>query len=77
MNEMNDQSILSTRDVPAYMRGVGAAARDAARTLARASTTQKNTALNAAAQAIEKNAAPILAANAKDIVRPIVAFAYE
>ena len=69
MNEMNDQSILSTRDIPAYMRGVGAAARDAARTLARASTTQKNRALNAAAQAIEKNASPILAANAKDAAR--------
>ena len=69
MNAMNDPSILSARDVPHYMQGVGGAARDAARTLARASTAQKNSALHAAADAIEKNSAHILAANAKDVAR--------
>ena len=69
MNAMNDPPILSARDVPRYMQGVGVAARDAARTLARASTTQKNSALHAAAAAIEKNTAHILAANAADVTR--------
>ena len=69
MNVMNDPSILATRDVPAYMQGVGAAARTAARALARASTASKNTALLAAAEAFEHNAATILAANGKDVAR--------
>ena len=69
MNATNDSPTLSARDVPRYMQGVGVAARDAARTLARASTTQKNTALHAAAAAIDKNTAHILAANANDVAR--------
>jgi len=59
----------ATRDVPAYMQAVGAAARAAARVLARATTAGKNAALLAAAGIIEKNAALILAANGKDVAR--------
>ncbi|MBL0122283.1 MAG: glutamate-5-semialdehyde dehydrogenase [Betaproteobacteria bacterium] len=51
------------------MQGAGAAARVAARALARASTASKNTALLAAATAIETNLSLILAANTKDITR--------
>ena len=61
--------MLATRDVPGYMQGVGAAARAAARALARATTASKNAALLAAAAAIERNAALILAANGKDVAR--------
>ncbi len=69
MNAMNDLSILATRDVPAYMQSVGTAARAAARALAKASTAAKNTALLAAADAIDQSLAPILAANGKDVAR--------
>ena len=69
MNQMNDAATLSTRDVPAYMQGVGARARDAARLIARASTGEKNRALLAAADAIDAQVAAILAANAKDVAR--------
>ncbi|MBL8522260.1 MAG: glutamate-5-semialdehyde dehydrogenase [Betaproteobacteria bacterium] len=60
---------MSTRDIPAYMQGVGELARAAARAMAKASTSDKNRALVAAAAAIENNAAGILAANAKDVAR--------
>jgi len=69
MNQMNDAAALSTRDVPAYMQGVGVRARDAARLIARASTGEKNRALLAAADAIDAQVAAILAANAKDVGR--------
>jgi len=69
MNAMNDLTMPATRDVPAYMQGVGAAARVAARALAMASTANKNAALVAAADAIESSVAAILAANAKDVSR--------
>ena len=68
MNVMNDPSVLA-RDLPAYMLSVGVAARDAARTLARATTASKNAALLAAAGLIERNASLILAANGKDVAR--------
>ena len=54
-------------DTANLMLGIGAAARDAARTLAIAPTDQKNTALRAAAAALRRNTAAILAANARDI----------
>ena len=69
MNAGNNIFALAAKDVPGYMRGVGALARDAARELARASTAQKNAALMHAATAIEKNSALILAENAKDVAR--------
>lgn len=69
MNLMNDAIHLSTRDVPAYMRGVGELARTAARKVASASTAAKNNALIAAAKSIEENTAAILASNARDVAR--------
>ena len=69
MNVMNDVSVLATSDVPAYMQGVGATARAAARALAVASTAAKNAALLAAADAIEAGTNAILAANANDVAR--------
>ena len=66
---MNDLASQVTSDIAAYMHGLGAAAQEAARLLARAGTRQKNAALIAAASAIEKNTAAILAANAEDAAR--------
>jgi len=54
-------------DIAAYMDGVGAAARAAARHLARADTATKNTALRAMAAAIRRDAAKLAAANARDV----------
>ena len=54
-------------DVAAYMRGVGEAARAAARVLARADTAAKNRALGAMAAAIRRDEATLLAANAEDV----------
>ncbi len=54
-------------DVATYMHGVGEAARDAARALARASTAAKNRALEASAAAIRRDEAKLLAANAQDV----------
>lgn len=69
MNAMHDSVSLASRDVAAYMQGVGAAARVAARTLARATTASKNAALLAVAATIEANLSRILAANTKDTTR--------
>ena len=49
------------------MRGIGAAARQAARDLARASTHARNVALERAAAAIRRDAEALLAANAEDV----------
>jgi glutamate-5-semialdehyde dehydrogenase len=54
-------------DVGAYMDGVGAAARTAARMLARADTATKNAALTAMAAAIRRDTLKLLAANADDV----------
>ncbi len=54
-------------DTERLMRGIGDAARAASRTLALASSEQKNAALMAAAKALRTSAPAILAANAKDI----------
>ena len=54
-------------DVAAYMRGVGEAARAAARVLARADTAAKDRALGAMAAAIRRDKAKLLAANAEDV----------
>jgi len=54
-------------DLPAYMREVGARARAASRALARAGTGAKDGALLAMAQAIRRDEAKLLAANARDI----------
>ena len=54
-------------DIAAAMQELGAAAHDAARTLARASTEAKNAALKAAAAAIRAEAGTLLEANARDL----------
>ena len=60
-------------DVGAYMRGVGAAARVAAREIARADTRSKNAALSAIASNVRRDAAKLLAANAEDVSAAIAA----
>jgi glutamate-5-semialdehyde dehydrogenase len=60
-------------DVSAYMAGVGAAARAAARQLARAGSETKDSALRAMAVAIRRDAAKLLAANARDVAAARVA----
>jgi glutamate-5-semialdehyde dehydrogenase len=54
-------------DIKKYMQDVGQRARRAARTLSKAGTEAKNTALLAAAEAIEGDTAALLAANKKDM----------
>jgi glutamate-5-semialdehyde dehydrogenase len=54
-------------DVNAYVTELGRRAAKAARTLAAASTEQKNTALTAAARRCAIRTAELLAANAKDV----------
>ena len=54
-------------DLAAYMREVGEQARAAARVVARAPTSAKNAALEAAAAAIDRGARELLAANAGDV----------
>ena len=60
-------------DVGAYMRGVGAAARGAARELARADTRTKNAALAAVASNLRRDAAKLLSANAEDVASAVAA----
>jgi len=67
---MTDLSVPSSSqivDVAAYMRAVGAAARIAARELARADTNAKNRALLAIAAAVRRDERKLLAANAQDV----------
>jgi glutamate-5-semialdehyde dehydrogenase len=54
-------------DINAYMTGLGCEARAASRLLARADTNAKNRALAAMADAIERDAELLLAANAADV----------
>ena len=54
-------------DVQSYMHGIGRAARAASRAMARAETRAKDTALLAIAEAIERDAAKLIAANAEDV----------
>ena len=56
-----------TGNIPALMQEIGAAAKDAARTLAGAPTEAKNRALTEAANSLRGNAAALLGANAKDM----------
>jgi glutamate-5-semialdehyde dehydrogenase len=58
---------LGTGDLKAYMEGVGAAARAAAREVARADTRTKNEALLAMAAAVRRDAAKLAVANAADV----------
>jgi glutamate-5-semialdehyde dehydrogenase len=54
-------------DVQTYMHGVGRAAREASRLVAKADTDTKNAALRAIARAIERTSETLLAANARDV----------
>jgi glutamate-5-semialdehyde dehydrogenase len=67
MSNLNVPGVTHVVDVAAYMREVGAAARVAARGLARADTNAKNSALRAMADAIRHDEAKLLAANALDV----------
>ena len=58
----------SFHSVAAYVAGVTAAARVASRELARADTASKNAALAAIAQAIRRDEARLIAANAEDVL---------
>jgi glutamate-5-semialdehyde dehydrogenase len=54
-------------DIKHYMETLGRAAREASREMARAGAAQKNAALNAIADAISREKAALLAANAEDV----------
>jgi glutamate-5-semialdehyde dehydrogenase len=54
-------------DIPAYMHGLGRAAREASRAMARADTNAKNRALAVMAAAVRRDAAALLAANAEEV----------
>ena len=67
MTNLNDPGLVPIADVAAYMHEVGAAARAAARELARADTRAKDDALRAMAAAIRRDGDRLIAANAQDV----------
>jgi glutamate-5-semialdehyde dehydrogenase len=67
MTNLNIPGLGTFTDLAQYMNEVGAAARAAARELARASTGAKNDALTAMAAAIRRDEDMVLAANAEDL----------
>ncbi|HEY2818668.1 MAG TPA: glutamate-5-semialdehyde dehydrogenase [Casimicrobiaceae bacterium] len=67
MTNLNVPGLGTFDDIAAYVDGVGEAARRASREIAKASTAAKNAALTAAAAAIRRDAARLLAANADDV----------
>ena len=67
MNAPAERTVTDITDVAAYMQGLGRAAREASRALARADTNAKNRALTVMAAAIRREAAALLAANADDV----------
>jgi glutamate-5-semialdehyde dehydrogenase len=64
---MTNLNVPGLTDVAAYMRGVGEAARAAAREVARADTDVKNRALHAMATAIRRGESRLIAANKEDV----------
>src|SRR5690606_15456180 len=60
---------MSISDIKSYMQSVGREARAASRLIARAETADKNKALIAMAEAINRDQQALLAANEKDIAR--------
>ncbi|MBS0319584.1 MAG: glutamate-5-semialdehyde dehydrogenase [Proteobacteria bacterium] len=68
MNSVTIPGPVATADLAAYVERVGAAARTAARTLARATTAAKDDGLRRAAAELRAHTATILAANARDVV---------
>ncbi len=67
MNAPADRNSGDITDVAGYMHGLGRAAREASRALARADTNAKNRALAVMAAAIRRDAAALLQANAEDV----------
>ena len=67
MSNLNIPGLAPIVDVAAYMREVGASARAAARELARAGTNTRNNTLLAMADAVRRDEARLLAANAQDV----------
>jgi glutamate-5-semialdehyde dehydrogenase len=67
MTDLHIPGLADVADVAAYMGAVGAAARAAAREVARADTSAKNRALHAMAAAIRRDEAALAAANAADV----------
>jgi len=67
MTNLNVPGLVPIADVAAYMHEVGAAARAAARELARADTRAKDDALRAMAAAIRRDGDRLIAANAQDV----------
>src|SRR6266545_3409989 len=67
MTNLNIPGLGTFTDLATYVAGVGAAARAAARDLARASTNAKNGGLAAMAAAIRRDEASLLVANAEDV----------
>ncbi len=67
MTNLNVPGLAQNADVAAYMRAVGGAARVAARELARADTAAKDKALRSMADAMRRDEARLLAANAQDV----------
>ncbi len=67
MNVPADRNAGDITDVAGYMHGLGRAAREASRALARADTNAKNRALAVMAAAIRRDAAALLQANAEDV----------
>jgi len=64
---MNAELQTQITDIPAYMAAVGQRARAASRALARASTGEKNAALLAITDDLERNRERLMAENAKDL----------
>jgi glutamate-5-semialdehyde dehydrogenase len=67
MTNLHVPGLGSYTDIAAYMNGVGAAARDASRAVARAGTQAKNLALARMAAAIRRDTALLQAENASDV----------
>jgi len=65
--------LTTTTELPAYMEALGRRARTAAAAMARATTAQKNAALQAIAAALRDGAAELLEANQGDVGRAVVA----
>jgi glutamate-5-semialdehyde dehydrogenase len=64
---VNDSTAPGITDVAAYMRGLGEAARAAAREVARADTDAKNRALLAMATSVRRHEGDLIAANKEDV----------
>jgi glutamate-5-semialdehyde dehydrogenase len=69
VNDLRTPDATAITDVAAYMRDVGAAARNASRAIARATTQAKNRALASIAAAIRRDAAQLQEANARDVAQ--------